>query len=363
MTAAAAPATVSTVRHRPPWAIPAIAVGMVVAYFFVLTFALSLDPRTSDRATQVAIQQVANALSIGAIYALIALGYTMVYGIIELINFAHGDVFMMGAFFSCLFLGTGIGPIPGILHLTGPIADPLLLVLFMVAALAVVMPLTGLLNVTIERVFYRPFRGASRLAPLITAVGVSFILQNVALVLFGSGDRGTPQIFPISWRIELLGASIAILNFVILVIALALMFVLQTFVRRTRLGRAMRATALDQQASKLMGVDVNQTIALTFLLGGALAGAAGVVWGFSFGFVRQDLGFNAGLKAFTSAVLGGIGNITGAVLGGFAIGFVENFCASLGLTRWAEFSVFVALTLVLVFRPAGILGQQVGERA
>ena len=363
MTAVAAPATVSTVRQRPPWAIPAIAIGLVVSYFFILTFFLGLDARTHDHASEIAVQQVANALSIGAIYALIALGYTMVYGIIELINFAHGDVFMMGAFLAVLFTGSGIGPFPGILHLSGPVTDVVPLLLYMAATLAVVMPITGLLNMTIERVFYRPFRNASRLAPLITAVGVSFILQNVALVLFGSGDRGAPQIFPIAWRIELLGASIPVLNFVILIIALGLMFVLQTFIRRTRLGRAMRATALDQQASKLMGVDVNQTIALTFLIGGALAGAAGTVWGFSFGFVRQDLGFNAGLKSFTSAVLGGIGNITGAVLGGFVIGFIENFAASLGLTRWAEFSVFVALTLVLVFRPAGILGQQVGERA
>ena len=363
MTAAAATATVSTVRQRPVWAIPLIAVVLVVVYFFLLTFVLGLNPQTSEHASQIAIQQVANALSIGAIYALIALGYTMVYGIIELINFAHGDVFMMGAFLAVLFAGAGAGSIPGLLNLSGPVENPLLLVVYMAATLIVVMPLTGLLNLTIERVFYRPFRNASRLAPLITAVGVSFILQNVALVLFGSGDRNAPQIFPLNWRIDLLGASIPLLNFVILVIALGLMFVLQTFVRRTRMGRAMRATALDQQASKLMGVDVNQTIALTFAIGGALAGAAGTVWGYNFGFVRQDLGFNAGLKSFTSAVLGGIGNITGAVLGGFVIGFIENFAASLGLTRWAEFSVFVALTLVLVFRPAGILGQQVGERA
>jgi branched-chain amino acid transport system permease protein len=356
VTATATPAAVHTVRARRAWVVPAIAVGLVVVYYLVLTFFLGFDPLTADRAGAIAIQQVANALSIGAIYALIALGYTMVYGIIELINFAHGDVFMVGAFLSIVFTGILLG-------LTGPVEDPILLVLYMLGALAFVMPLTALLNMFIERVFYRPFRNSSRLAPLITAVGVSFILQNLALVIAGSGDRGAAQIFPLTWKVDLLGASIPLLNFVILGIALLLMFVLQTFVRRTRLGRAMRATALDQQASKLMGVDVNQTIALTFVLGGALAGAAGVVWGFSFGFVRQDLGFNAGLKAFTSAVLGGIGNITGAVIGGFVIGFIENFAASLGLTRWAEFAVFATLTAVLVFRPAGILGQQVGERA
>jgi branched-chain amino acid transport system permease protein len=336
--------------------LPLVCIAAVVIYYFLLRFALGFDPKTANDAGAIAIQQVANALSIGAIYALIALGYTMVYGIIELINFAHGDVFMIGAFVAVIFTG-------GILGLSGPVENVPLLVLYMLGALLFVMPITGLLNLTIERIFYRPFRNASRLAPLITAIGVSFILQNVALVVAGSGDRGAAQIFPLAWRVNLLGASVPLLNFVILAIALALMFILQSFVRRTRLGRAMRATALDQQASRLMGVDVNQTIALTFLIGGALAGAAGVVWGFSFGFVRQDLGFNAGLKAFTSAVLGGIGNITGAVIGGFFIGFVENFAASLGLTRWAELSVFVVLTLVLVFRPAGLLGQQVGERA
>ena len=342
-------------RGRIP-ILPLVCIAAVVVYYFILRFALSLNPQTANDAGAIAVQQVANALSIGAIYALIALGYTMVYGIIELINFAHGDVFMIGAFVAVIFTG-------GILGLHGPVENVPLLVLYMIGALLFVMPITGLLNLTIERIFYRPFRNASRLAPLITAIGVSFILQNIALVVAGSGDRGAAQIFPLAWRVNLLGASVPLLNFVILAIALTLMFILQSFVRRTRLGRAMRATALDQQASRLMGVDVNQTIALTFLIGGALAGAAGVVWGFSFGFVRQDLGFNAGLKAFTSAVLGGIGNITGAVIGGFFIGFVENFAASLGLTRWAELSVFAVLTLVLVFRPAGLLGQQVGERA
>jgi branched-chain amino acid transport system permease protein len=280
----------------------------------------------------------------------------MVYGIIELINFAHGDVFMVGAFLSIVFLG-------GILGQHGPVESLPLLIVLILGALAFTMPLTGLLNLSIERIFYRPLRYAPRVAPLITAIGVSFILQNIALLVAGSGDRGAPQIFPLSWQVRIAGAAIPILSFVILALSLSLMFVLQLFVGRTRLGRAMRSTAQDAQASRLMGVDVNQTIALTFLLGGALAGAAGVIWGLNFGYVRQDLGFNAGLKAFTSAVLGGIGNITGAVLGGFFIGFVENFSSSLGFARWAELLVFVVLTLVLVFRPAGILGQQIGERA
>ena len=334
-----------------------IAIGAIIGYTAVLWVFLQLwTGLPSGPALTVAIQQTVNALSIGSIYALIALGYTMVYGIIELINFAHGDIFMVGAFVSVIFIG-------GIMGQSGPVDNIPFLIILIVGALLFTMPIIGILNVSIERLVYRPLRNAPRLAPLITAIGVSYILQNVALVVAGSGDRSAPQVFPLSWQLRIGDASISVLSIFIFVLAVSLMLALHLFVSRTRLGRAMRATAQDQQAASLMGVDLNQTIALTFLLGGALAGAAGVVWGLRFGFVRQDLGFNAGLKAFTSAVLGGIGNITGAVLGGFVIGFIENFAASLGLTRWAEFSVFVALTLVLVFRPAGILGQQVGERA
>ena len=303
-----------------------------------------------------AVQQTVNALSIGAIYALIALGYTMVYGIIELINFAHGDIFMLGAFASVVFLGAIMGQ-------TGPVTSILPLALLMIGALAFAMPIIGLLNVAIERTVYRPLRNAPRLAPLITAIGVSFILQNFALIVAGSGDRSSPQVFPLEWQIPFGGASISVLSIFIFVLSVVLMLGLQAFVGRSRLGRAMRATAQDREASSLMGVDPNQTIALTFLLGGMLAAAAGVVWGLRFGFVRFDLGFNSGLKAFTAAVLGGVGNITGAVLGGFIIGFIENFAAALGYSRWSEFLVFMVLTFVLIFKPTGILGQHSGDRA
>jgi branched-chain amino acid transport system permease protein len=303
-----------------------------------------------------AVQQTVNALSIGAIYALIALGYTMVYGIIELINFAHGDIFMLGAFLSVVFLG-------GIMGQTGAVDQIIPLTLLILGALAFTMPIIGLLNVGIERAVYRPLRNAPRLAPLITAIGMSFILQNVALILAGSGDRSAPQIFPLDWQIPFGGASISVLSIFIFVLALVLMLGLQLFISRSRLGRAMRATAQDREASALMGVDLNQTISLTFLLGGALAAAAGVVWGLRFGYVRFDLGFNSGLKAFTAAVLGGIGNISGAVLGGFVIGFIENFASALGYSRWSEFLVFMILTFVLIFKPTGILGQASGDRA
>jgi branched-chain amino acid transport system permease protein len=336
-------------------------VGIAVAAiaFYTVALWLALPPvsgLTSAQAFPVAIQQTVNALSIGAIYALIALGYTMVYGIIELINFAHGDVFMIGAFVSVIFIG-------GIMGQTGPVEDIPLLIVLIGGALLFTMPIIGFLNVSIERLVYRPLRNAPRLAPLITAIGVSFILQNVALVVAGSGDRSAPQVFPLGWHLELGGASISVLSIFIFVLALTLMIGLQLFISRTRLGRAMRATAQDREAASLMGVDQNQTIALTFLLGGMLAAAAGLIWGLRFGFVRQDLGFNSGLKAFTSAVLGGIGNITGAAIGGFVIGFIENFASALGFSRWSEFLVFMVLTFVLIFKPSGLFGHATGDRA
>jgi branched-chain amino acid transport system permease protein len=379
VTAVATPAR--TTRLPRGLVLAGISVVAVIGYYLILAAIISRDANanTAGKAFQTAAQQVSNALSIGAIYALIALGYTMVYGIIELINFAHGDVFMVGAFIASWVLLTppDAGPIAfladphGIfgfvgglgLKTAGPIENVPILIIYLAITLAITMTLTGSLNLFIERVFYRPLRNAPRVAPLITAIGVSFILQNVMLVTAGSGDRRAPQIFPGAWSIQVVGARIPLLDLFIFVLALALMIGLTQFVGRTRLGRAMRATAQDREASQLMGVDLNQTIALTFLLGGALAGAAGVVWGLRFPYVRQDLGFNAGLKAFTSAVLGGIGNITGAVLGGFIIGFVEVGAATIGLSRWAELIVFAILTIVLVFRPAGLLGQQLGERA
>ncbi len=303
-----------------------------------------------------ALQQTVNALSIGAIYALIALGYTMVYGIIELINFAHGDIFMIGAFLSVVWIS-------GIWGQQLAIHDILPLAFFLVGALLFAMPLVGVINLTIERLVYRPLRHAPRLAPLITAIGVSFILQNIALAIAGSGDRTAAQIFPLDWQIPFGGASISVLSIFIFALSLGLMIALQNFIGRSRMGRAMRATAQDQSAASLMGVDPNQTIALTFLLGGMLAAAAGVAWGLRFGYVRFDLGFNSGLKAFTAAVLGGIGNISGAVLGGFIIGFIENFSSAMGYSRWSEFLVFMVLTFVLIFKPSGILGQLTGDRA
>jgi len=313
------------------------AVSLLIAYFLL------------------GVQQFANAMTLGAIYALVALGYTMVYGIIELINFAHGDVFMVGAFVSYWILTVPLG-------LSGAINDTPFLILVLILDVTVTMVFMGVVGVTIERFAYRPLRHAPRLAPLITAIGVSFILQNIIQAIFGTSPVNTPQIVPVN-RLNILGGQIGVLNILMVFTAVALMIALQVFVDRTRIGRAMRSTAQDREAAQLMGVDINLTIAVTFFIAAALAGAAGVIQGLYFGSIQFNLGFFAGLFAFTAAVLGGIGNTTGAAVGGFVIAFITVEATVLGYSRWSEVAVFSVLILVLVFRPAGLFGQQLGERA
>jgi branched-chain amino acid transport system permease protein len=298
--------------------------------------------------------QFINALTIGAIFALIALGYTMVYGIIELINFAHGDVFMVGSFVSWWLL-TSLG-------FTGAITNPLVLGVVLAVTFVFSMGVMGVVGAIIERFAYRPLRNAPRLAPLITAIGVSFILQNLIQVGVSNSIVTTPQIIP-SQIVTIGPITINQINLFIIVLAVVLMVALQLFIGRTRLGRAMRSTAIDRDAAQLMGVDINTTIALVFFIGSGLAGAAGVVQGLYFGVTYFYLGFYAGLFAFTAAVLGGIGNTTGAAFGGFIIGFIQVISAVYGYGVWSEVVVFSALVLVLVFRPTGIFGQRLGERA
>ena len=337
--------------------VSAIGIAAIVAGYVVmlgLTWVGS-PTLTLDRVLSLGTDQYASALTIGAIYALIALGYTMVYGIIELINFAHGDVFMVGAFVAYLVLSS--------LGLRGAITDIPTLIGVIVLALIVSMVLIGILGVVIERFAYRPLRNAPRLAPLITAIGVSFILQNVVQVLISNSPVPTPQLISLEWRFGFLGASIAYLNVFIFLVAVLLMIGLQLFVGATRLGRAMRSTAQDREAAQLMGVDINLTIATTFFIGSALAGAGGVVYGLFKGSIVFNLGFDTGLKAFTAAVLGGIGNTAGAALGGFMIGFIQVAAVVTGYSRWQQALIFAVLILVLVFRPSGLLGQQIGERA
>jgi branched-chain amino acid transport system permease protein len=302
------------------------------------------------------VQQFQNFLTLGAIYALVALGYTMVYGIIELINFAHGDVFMVGAFLSMWIMTVPLG------LADKPINDPLQLTAVLLLVVFATMLVMGTVGIIIERFAYRPLRHAPRLAPLITAIGVSFILQNIIQAIFSSSPINVPQIFP-RIKLDLLGGSIGVLNIFMVAVAILLMLGLQLFIGRTRLGRAMRSTAQDREAAELMGVDINQTIAITFFIAAALAGSAGVIQGLYFGSIQFNLGFFAGLKAFTAAVLGGIGNTTGAAIGGFVIAFIEVLAAQLGFSRWSEVAVFSVLILVLVFRPSGLLGQALGERA
>ena len=300
-------------------------------------------------------EQFLNALTLGAIYALVAIGYTMVYGIIELINFAHGDIFMVGTFVSLSFLIS--------LGFTAAVTDPVLLVLLLAAVFLFTMAVMGIVGVTIERFAYRPLRQAPRLAPLITAIGVSFILQNIVQIFYGPFQTNSPKIFPSDLFLQVGETKVPVLSIFIIVVAVGLMIGLQLFIGRTRLGRAMRSTSLDRDAAALMGVNINRTIAITFFIGAGLAGAAGVVYGLQYGVTRFDLGFLAGLKAFTAAVLGGIGNTVGAALGGFIIGFIEVAAVVAGYGRWGPAIVFGVLVIVLVFRPAGLLGQQVGERA
>jgi branched-chain amino acid transport system permease protein len=326
----------TSLRRYQPLAI--VLLGLVVSYLIL------------------GIQQFQNFMTLGAVYALVALGYTMVYGIVELINFAHGDVFMVGAFLALWLLTVPLG------LQDRTIDDPIRLTGILALVIFVTMVVMGTIGVIIERFAYRPLRHAPRLAPLITAIGVSFILQNIIQVLFSPSPRPVPQIFP-RIKLDILGGNIGVLNIFMVVVAIVLMIGLQAFVGRTRLGRAMRATAQDRDAAQLMGVDINQTIAITFFIAAALAGAGGVIQGLYFGSIQYNLGFFAGLKAITAAVRGGIGTTMGAALGGFIIAFIEVLAAHLGFSRWSEVAVFTVLILVLVFRPSGILGQPLGERA
>jgi branched-chain amino acid transport system permease protein len=341
------------------WRLPiGVLIALVVAFFVILlgTFIApeGTEQMTTSRAIGLAQDQFINAMTIGALYALVALGYTMVYGIIELINFAHGDVWMAGSFVSWWVL-TSLG-------INGPISDPVWLTIVLVLCFTASMLSMGVVGVIIERFAYRPLRNAPRLAPLITAIGVSYIIENLAEVLISDSIVTIPR--PIAnTQLDFGLFQIGVVNLFVIILALVLMSLLHLFINRTRLGRAMRSTAADRDAAQLMGVNINQTIAITFFVGSALAGAAGVVQGLYLGFSQFQIGFYGGLRAFTAAVLGGIGNTTGAAIGGFVIGFLEVISNVFGYGKWSEAVVFGILVLVLVFRPSGILGQQLGERA
>jgi branched-chain amino acid transport system permease protein len=292
-------------------------------------------------------------LSNGAIWALIAIGYTLVYGIVELINFAHGEVFMIGSFVSASFFAT--------LALTAA-TGPLGLVLGLALTLIVAMLASGILNVMIERVAYRPLRDAPKLAPLITAVGMSFILQNVGLLWRGGSQEGIEDLISQSNRLFSIG-GVNVTNGDLLAVGVTvpLVLLMTAFINKSRLGKAMRATAQDPEAARLMGINVDTTISLTFLLGGMLAGAAGLIYALYQTTIWYFQGFTAGLIAFTAAVMGGIGNLRGAVLGGLIIGFIQQISDNRIGTEWTPALVFSFLVLIMVFKPSGLLGEQTRE--
>ena len=328
------------------------AIGLLLLGAIVLWFAAKLfeDP---TRFMNVAIIGMTN----GAIYGLVALGYTLVYGILQLINFAHGDVFAL----SGLVASTMIVSVLGLDTETSVV----LVVLGLLATLAVTMPLFALANAAIERVAYKPLRHAPRLAALITAVGMSFIVQNVALGLYGVNFESVPNFIPRTPAIEIGDVAIQWNKVAIFLIVIPVLLVLTWFVRSTRQGKAMRAVAQDTEAAAMMGIDVNRTISVTFVIAGSLAAAAGLVYLLQFN-IRYDTGFELGLIAFTAAVLGGIGNLTGAVLGAMLIGMVQALNEGLDGTPggdWTRSIVFGILIAVLVFRPQGILGEQTPEGA
>jgi branched-chain amino acid transport system permease protein len=297
------------------------------------------------------VQQLVNGVTLGSVYALIALGYSMVYGILKLLNFAHGEVYMIGAFIGYF-----------VLTALGGAADPVLPVaLVLVLMFLAGMLGAGILGVGIERFAYRPLRNAPRIAPLISAIGVSFFLQASALLLFTAQFRtyDTPELIPFTTGIDAGPLRISLVRILVISSAIFLMIALWFLVNRTRLGKAMRATSYDREAAAMMGIDVDRVIVATFFIGSVLAGAAGVMVGLVFGRVFHFMGFVAGLKGFTAAVIGGIGSIPGAMLGGLLIGLAEAFSAGYISSTFQNLIVFMLLITLMIVRPTGLLGSPV----
>ena len=292
-------------------------------------------------------QQLINGLALGAVYALIALGYTMVYGILQLINFAHGEIYMLGAYLGIIVLG--------VLTYLGLTAYSLPLSLLLTVIIS--MLFCAAYGAVIERVAYRPLRNASKLAPLISAVGMSIILQNFVMLAQGKEYKNLPPMLP-SQGVTIFGANVSPVQVFILTASVLIMVGLQFFVARTRLGKAMRATSQDRVMAGLVGININQVISITFMIGSSLAAVAGVMVTLYYGVVHFFMGYLAGIKAFTAAVLGGIGSIPGAMLGGFMLGLIENFGASYISSVYKDAFAFVVLIITLIIRPAGLLGQK-----
>lgn len=288
------------------------------------------------------LQQIINGISLGSIYALIALGYTMVYGIIKLINFAHGEVFMIGAFtgfFAITYLELSFFP-----------------------ALLLAMATCSITGVLIERIAYKRLRDSTRIAALITAIGMSLFIQYLFIYIRGAEPQAYPDNVLPSSTIELFGIKINSQALLILAVSIVLMIILQLIVQKTKIGRAMRAVSYDKDAARLMGINVDNTISATFAIGSALAGAAGVIFGIYYTKINPLMGLIPGLKAFIAAVLGGIGIIPGAMVGGFVLGIVETLVSAAGFSLWRDAAAFIILILILIFRPSGIFGKNVREK-
>jgi branched-chain amino acid transport system permease protein len=325
----------------------------LIAVLLVMPVVYGIQDLSDDGSLTRLGNNVVDGLSNGAIWALVALGYTLVYGIIELINFAHGEVFMIGSLVSAGFFTT-----LGLTVSTGTGA----LILGLLLTLILAMLASSVLNTMIERVAYRPLRSAPKLAPLITAVGFSFILQNVGLLWISGSPRSIPDLIDAQNELFTIGGvSVSNGDVLAVVATIPLVLLLVSFIAGSRLGRAMRATAQDPEAARLMGINVDTTISLTFVLGGLLAGAAGLIYALYQTTIWYYQGFQAGLIAFTAAVMGGIGNLWGAVLGGLIIGIIQQISDNRIGGEWTPAIVFAYLVLIMVFRPQGLLGEQTRE--
>ena len=296
------------------------------------------------------LQQLINGLAVGGIYALVALGYTMVYGVLKLINFAHGDIFTIGAYLGMTLLVFG--------GLSGSMTPVLAVGLVVI----IVFGLVALLGVALERVAYRPLRKANRLAAVVSALGASIVFQNAVMLIYGARVYVYPENLIPTLTFNIFGLNVPLMRVIVIVSSLVLMLALYAFINRTRMGTAIRAVAIDQGAARLMGINVDRVISLVFFIGAGLGGVAGVMVGTYYGQIDFTMGWSYGLKAFTAAILGGIGNIPGAMIGGLLLGVIEALGASYLAMAWKDAIAFLVLILILIIRPTGLLGERVADK-
>jgi branched-chain amino acid transport system permease protein len=296
------------------------------------------------------LQQLTNGLAVGGIYALIALGYTMVYGVLKLINFAHGDLFTIGA-----YLGLTLLVSTGLIDKIGPLAGALVLAVM-------VMGLVGVIGIVLERVAYRPLRESPRLSAVVSALGASIFFQNTVMLIYGARFHVYPQDILPRMVVNVFGLPVPVMRIVILLASVVMMILLYLFIQKTRVGTAIRAAAIDQGAARLMGINVDRVIMIVFFIGPALGGAAGLMVGLYYGQIKFTMGWIYGLKAFTAAILGGIGNIPGAMVGGLLLGVIEALGAAYISVAWKDAIAFCVLILILIVRPTGLLGERVAEK-